>query len=225
VLVVEPDALTAGFIVGRLLDAGYQVSAVSTGRDALDRCAVEDPSVVIAELCLADLDGIEVCRGVRALCSAAFVVVTADTAEQRKVDALDAGADDYITKPFSAPELLARIRVAIRHRDAVVAPDPYVRIQVGSLIIDTADRVATMAGQPLKLTPKEFEFLELLARQPGTLVSQKAILGRVWGPQAIRRSEYLRVYANQLRKKLGADPSGPHLVTEPRLGYRLVAQG
>ncbi len=146
VMVVEPDSMTAGFIVGRLLDAGYQVSAVSTGRDALDRCAVEDPSVVIAELCLSDLDGIEVCRGVRALCSAAFVVVTADTAEQRKVDALDAGADDYVTKPYSAPELLARIRVAIRHRDAVVAPDPYARIQVGNLIIDTADRVATMAG-------------------------------------------------------------------------------
>jgi len=225
VLVVEPDASMAGLLVGCLLDAGYQVSAVSTGGEALDRCATEDPSVVVAELCLSDIDGVDVCRRMPAWSRAAFIAVTADGADQRKVDALDAGADDYLTKPYSMPELLARIRVAIRHRDAVAVPDPFGRIEVGSLVIDTSDHVATMDGQPVKLTPKEFEFLELLARHPGKLVSQKAILRHVWGPQAIRRSEYLRVYANQLRKKLGVNPDAPHLITEPRLGYRLVDHG
>lgn len=131
---------------------------------------------------------------------------------------------DLVLVPFSMPELLARVRVALRHRDDLAPPESRSCCQVGSLVIDTAERIATVAGNPVKLTPKEFEFLELLARHPGTLVSQQAILRHVWGPQAVRRSEYLRVYANQLRKKLGIDPSGPHLVTEPRRGYRLVAQ-
>lgn len=224
VLVVERDPSMAGLMVGCLLDAGYRVAAVSTAMDALDRCAFEEPSVVIAELYLSDLDGIEFCRRLRGWSRAAIIVVTADDSAQRKVLALDAGADDYVTKPFSMPELLARIRVAIRHGEAMAPPESLGRIEVGSLVIDSADRMATIGGRPCKLTPKEFEFLELLARHPGKLVSQQAILRQIWGPQATRRSEYLRVYASQLRKKLGIDPGAPHLVTEPRLGYRLVHQ-
>jgi len=223
VLVVESDPIVAGSMVGSLLNAGYQVSAVSNGADALRRCATDQPAVVLAELGLSDVEGIDMCRRMRAWSQAAIIMVTGDDSEQRKVLALDAGADDYLTKPLSLPELLARLRVALRHRRAMLPADSAGRIRVGTLVIDSADRRATMAGLPFKLTPKEFEFLELLARHPGQLVSQQAILRQVWGPEAIRRSEYLRTYANQLRKKLSLDATAPHLVTEPRLGYRLVA--
>jgi two-component system, OmpR family, KDP operon response regulator KdpE len=151
-------------------------------------------------------------------------VVTADGAEDRKIMALDEGADDYVTKPFSMPELLARLRVAVRHRRAIgpIVDDDL--LEVGDLVVDTADHQVTVSGQRVELTPKEFDFLALLARHQGKVLTHRNILQVVWGPEATGRTEYLRTYANQLRKKLQDDPASPRLVTEPGVGYRLVAR-
>ena len=203
---------------------GYQVSIARTGQDGLDRIAAGDPAVIILDLGLPDIDGIDVCRRVRQWSKAPIIVVTADGAEDRKIMALDEGADDYITKPFSTPELLARLRVAMRHRHA---SGPFVDdevLEVGDLLVDTAQHQVTLDGAAIDLTPKEFDFLALLARYQGKVLTHRNILQHVWGPDAIGRTEYLRTYANQLRKKLQEDPGRPRLVTEPGVGYRLIAR-
>jgi two-component system KDP operon response regulator KdpE len=153
---------------------------------------------------------------------APILVVTADGAEDRKIEALDEGADDYVTKPFSMPELLARLRVAVRHSRALGPAVSAGLYQAGDLRIDLSEHSVTQAGRPVDLTPKEFAFLALLARQPGKVLTHRAILRHVWGPDAEDRTEYLRTYANQLRKKLRDGPGAPKLVTEPAVGYRLI---
>jgi two-component system KDP operon response regulator KdpE len=165
-----------------------------------------------------------VCRRVRAWSQVPIIVLSADGSDQRKVQALDEGADDYITKPFSMNELLARLRVALRHRSLAVASPPIDQsvLEVGDIRIDVAHREVTEAGRAVDLTPKEFGFLVLLARWPGRVLTHRAILNEVWGPEYGTESQYLRVYASQLRKKLNEDPASPRLVTEPGVGYRLV---
>jgi two-component system, OmpR family, KDP operon response regulator KdpE len=224
VLVVEDERSMARIMSASLQARGYQVIVARTGQDGLDRSAAEDPAVIILDLGLPDIDGVDVCRQMRQWTRAPIIVVTADGSEDRKILALDEGADDYVTKPFSMPELLARLRVAVRHRRAI---GPYVDddlLQVGDLVIDTADHQVTVAGVRVELTPKEFEFLAVLARHQGKVLTHRNILQRVWGPEATGRTEYLRTYANQLRKKLQDDPASPRLVTEPGVGYRLVAR-
>ena len=224
VLVVEDESSMARVMSASLQARGYEVTLARTGQDGLDRSAAEDPAVVILDLGLPDIDGIEVCRRMRQWSRAPIIVVTADGAEDRKILALDEGADDYITKPFSMPELLARLRVALRHRSALGPLVDDALLEVGDVSIDVADRHASVGGQPMELTPKEFEFLALLARYPGKVLTHRTILQHVWGPEAVGRTEYLRTYANQLRKKLHDDPASPRLVTEPGVGYRLVAR-
>jgi two-component system, OmpR family, KDP operon response regulator KdpE len=224
VLVVEDERSMARILSAGLQARGYKVTIARNGQDALDRSAAEDPAVVILDLGLPDIDGVEVCRRMRQWTRAPIIVVTADGAEDRKILALDEGADDYVTKPFSMPELLARLRVAVRHRQAF---GPFVvdgLIQVGDLVVDNADHPVRIGDRRLELTPKEFEFLALLARHQGKVLTHRTILQHVWGPEAVGRTEYLRTYANQLRKKLQDDPSSPRLVTEPGVGYRLVAK-
>jgi two-component system, OmpR family, KDP operon response regulator KdpE len=224
VLVVEDERSMSRILATSLQARGYRVSVARTGQDALDRCAAEDPAVVILDLGLPDLDGIEVCRRMREWSQSPIIVVTADGAEDRKILALDEGADDYITKPFSMPELLARLRVAVRHRQAI---GPYLDdgvLDVGGLVVDTAEHQVTIGGRRIELTPKEFDFLALLARHQGKVLTHRAILNQVWGPEATNKTEYLRTYANQLRKKLQEDPASPRLVTEPGVGYRLLAR-
>ncbi|HUR22893.1 MAG TPA: response regulator transcription factor, partial [Acidimicrobiales bacterium] len=172
---------------------------------------------------LPDLDGVEVCRRVRGWSEIPIVVLSAEGSEQRKVLALDEGADDYVTKPFSMAELLARVRVALRHRSRAGAPpgDSAV-LEVGDLRLDLARHEVTAGGRPVELTPKEFAFLALLARWPGRVLTHRAILQEVWGPEYGTETQYLRVYASQLRKKLHDDPERPRLVTEPGVGYRLL---
>jgi two-component system KDP operon response regulator KdpE len=183
---------------------------------------MDDPSVIILDLGLPDADGIDVCRRIREWSSAPIIVVTADGAEDRKILALDQGADDYVTKPFSMPELLARLRVAVRH-SRVLATDVHDGLfEVGDLRVDAAEHTVTQAGERIDLTPKEFAFLALLARWPGRVLTHRAILQEVWGPEYGSETQYLRVYASQLRKKLDDDPARPRLVTEPGVGYRLV---
>jgi two-component system KDP operon response regulator KdpE len=220
--VVDDEPAITRALIAAFEARGYAVTAVGTGREALERIAGTPPAVVVLDLGLPDVDGIEVCRRVRAWSNVPIVVLTAEGAEHRKVAALDEGADDYVTKPFSMPELLARVRVALRHRRPGGPGLDESVLDVGDLRVDVAQRQVTVAGQPVELTPKEFGFLAALARYPGRVLTHRMILQMVWGPEYGEETQYLRVYAGQLRKKLRDDPAAPRLVTEPGVGYRLV---
>ncbi len=199
---------------------GYEVRTAATGEEALSSLATDPPDVVILDLGLPDLDGIEVCRRLRHWSDVPVIVLSAQGSDRWKVLALDEGADDYMTKPFSMPELLARVRVALRHRlDRTTDDDPV--LVVDDLTIDLAQRRVTVGNRDIDLTPKEFAFLALLARWPGRVLTHRAILQEVWGPEYSDETHYLRVYASQIRKKLGDSPERRRLVAEPGVGYRL----
>ncbi len=222
ILVVDDEPAIVRALSAALAARGYGVLAAATGREALDRIVTSSPSAVVLDLGLPDIDGIEVCRRVRIWSNVPIIVLTAEGSEGRKVAALDEGADDYVTKPFSMPELLARLRVALRHhRPEGLGLDETVHT-VGDLHIDVARRLVSIGGQSVDLTPKEFGFLLVLARHPGRVLTHRMILQEVWGPAFGTETQYLRVYASQLRKKLDDDPLAPRLVTEPGVGYRLV---
>ena len=222
VLVVDDEAAIVRALTAALEARGYRVVSTDNGVAALDRVASERASIVILDLGLPDMDGIDVCRRIRAWSSVPIIVLTAEGADDRKVTALDEGADDYVTKPFSIPELLARVRVALRHRRGGPSTLDEAVLEVGDLRIDVARRVVTAAGRAVDLTPKEFGFLAALARHPGRVLSHRMILEEVWGKGYGTETQYLRVYASQLRKKLNEDPVHPRLITEPGVGYRLV---
>jgi len=223
VLVVDDEPPITRALSAALSARGYKADVAMTGQQALDQTALRDPAAVILDLGLPDLDGIEVLRRIRSWSNVPVIVLTAEGAEDRKVTALDDGADDYVTKPFSTPELLARLRVALRHRRARESGgDDEPVLVVGDLSIDLPRRIVEVGGRRLDLTPKEFGLLALLARHPGKVLTHRMILQEVWGPDYGTESEYLRVYASQLRKKLAEDPARPRLVTEPGVGYRLI---
>jgi two-component system, OmpR family, KDP operon response regulator KdpE len=222
VLVVDDEPALLRVVGAALKARDYDVETVATGQAAIDAIALTPPDVVVLDLGLPDLDGIEVCRRVREWSDVPIVVLSAEGSEARKVLALDVGADDYVTKPFSTAELLARIRVALRHRKETGSPDDDAVLRVGDLQIDQARHTVEVNGRKVELTPKEFAFLALLARWPGRVLTHRTILQEVWGPEYGSESQYLRVYASQLRKKLDDDPAQPRLITEPGVGYRLV---
>jgi two-component system KDP operon response regulator KdpE len=229
ILVVDDEPAILRAVTAGLRARGYRVVAAATGRAAIDLVASEAPAVVVLDLGLPDIDGVDVCRRLREWSDVAIVVLSADGSDQRKVLALDEGADDYVTKPFSMPELLARIRVALRHRRLTSPTSPTSRtdddaaiLQVGDLVVDVPHHRVTVGEVEVDLTPKEFAFLALLARHPGRVLTHRAILQQVWGPEYGTESQYLRVYASQLRKKIGDDAARPRLVTAPGVGYRLV---
>jgi len=203
---------------------GYEVELAASGESALDLVARFHPDVVVLDLGLPDLDGIEVLQGIRGWNPVPVVVLSARATSNEKVAALDAGADDYVTKPFEMNELLARVRAAVR-RGSMVGDEasPHI-VTTSSFEVDLAAGVVTRAGEQVRLTPTEYHLLEVLARNCGRLVPQPQLLRDVWGPGYERESHYLRVYMAQLRRKLEVDPSHPrHLITEPGLGYRLDA--
>src|SRR2546421_1084822 len=222
VLVVDDEPALLRAVGAALKARDYDVDTVGTGQAAIDAIALPPPDVVVLDLGLPDLDGIEVCRRVREWSDVPIVVLSAEGSDERKVRALDQGADDYVTKPFSTAELLARIRVALRHRKHVASPEDDAVLRVGDIEVDLARHVVEVGGRKVELTPKEFAFLALLARWPGRVLTHRAILQEVWGPEYGSESQYLRVYASQLRKKLDDDPTEPRLITEPGVGYRLV---
>jgi two-component system, OmpR family, KDP operon response regulator KdpE len=226
VLVVDDEPAIVRVLTTALRARGYHVVVAATGQAALDRVALDSPAVVVLDLGLPDIDGIDVLRRLRQWTEVPVIVLTAEGADDRKVTALDEGADDYVTKPFSMSELLARLRVALRHRrtGASGSGDGAV-LDVGDIRVDVARHAVTVAGTQVDLTPKEFAFLALLARHPGRVLTHRMILQEVWGPEYGTESQYLRVYASQLRKKLAEDPEHPRLVTEPGVGYRLVEAG
>jgi len=222
VLVVDDESAILRAVEAGLEARGYTVLKATTGQGAIDITAQEAPDVVVLDLGLPDIDGAEVCRRIRGWSDVPIVVLSADGSEKRKVAALEEGADDYVTKPFSMPELLARVKVALRHRLSPNAPFDEAIRQVGDLRIDMARRHVSVADQRVELTPKEFAFLALLARWPGRVITHRTILQEVWGPEYGTETQYLRVYASQLRKKLRDEPGKPRLLTEPGVGYRLV---
>ena len=221
ILAVDDEPAILRALTVALRARGFDVVAASTGQEAIDRCATEDPAAVVLDLGLPDIDGIDVIRRIRTWSDVPIIVLTAEGADERKVAALDDGADDYVTKPYSTPELLARLRVALRHR-ASASPAAGGVLEVGQLRIDLARHRVELAGEHNALTPKEFDFLALLARHAGRVLTHRTILHEVWGPEYGDETQYLRVYASQLRKKLRDDPARPRVVTEPGVGYRLV---
>ena len=221
VLIVDDDRALARALAINLKARGYDVDVALTGSDALASVSSRPPDVVVLDLGLPDLDGLEVLAGIRGWTRVPVLVLSARDEQSEKVAALDAGADDYITKPFGMDELLARLRAAVRRATPVAAEVPVVVTE--HFTVDLAARRVSNAGGEIRLTPTEWHLLEVLVRHQGRLVSQKQLLQEVWGPAYERESHYLRVYIAQLRRKLEPHPSAPsHLITEPGLGYRFV---
>jgi two-component system KDP operon response regulator KdpE len=220
VLVVDDEPALARALAINLRAHGWDVVTAADGRSALDAAATEHPDVVLLDLGLPDLDGTEVLAGLRGWTKVPIVVLSARQHGEDKVEALDLGADDYVTKPFAMNELMARLRAAVR-RGQEAGPET-TEVVVGDLVIDLARKHVARSGTDVRLTPTEWAFLELLARNVGRIVSREQILREVWGPAYEHESHYLRVYAAQLRRKLEADPAHPvHLVTTAGLGYTL----
>ena len=216
VLVVDDDATLRSTLAIGLRAADHEVLIAADGRTALQALREDRPDVVVLDLGLPDLSGIEVLRRLRAWSTTPVVVLSARAESNEKVEALDLGADDYVTKPFGMDELLARIRAAARRAGSDVPV-----LEAGDLVIDLPARRVTRSGEVVRLTPTEWGLLEMLVRTPGRLVAQRDLLHEVWGPAYDKETNYLRVYVGALRKKLEDDPSAPrHLITEPGMGYR-----
>ncbi|NUP74994.1 MAG: response regulator [Sinomonas sp.] len=218
VLVVEDEAQIARALQINLRVHGYEAVTTPSGEAALEAAASQPADIVVLDLGLPGMDGIDVIRRLREWTSVPIIVLSARHAAEDKVEALDAGADDYVTKPFGLEELLARLRAAAR-RGAVRTEVP--RVQTADFSVDLAARRVVRDGKDVRLTPTEWNILALLVRQAGTLVTQRELLMQVWGPAYAKETQYLRVYMAQLRRKLERDPSNPrHLKTEAGIGYR-----
>lgn len=219
VLVVDDDRALARALAINLKARGYDVEVALTGSDALASASRRPPDVVVLDLGLPDLDGLEVLQGLRGWTTVPVLVLSARDEQSEKVAALDAGADDYVTKPFGMDELLARLRAALRRNSGATEQLPVV--VAGAFTVDLAARRVTTVDGEVRLTPTEWHLLEALVRSPGRMVAQKALLQEVWGPAYDSESHYLRVYIAQLRRKLEPDPAHPvHLLTEAGMGYR-----
>jgi two-component system KDP operon response regulator KdpE len=222
VLVVEDEPDIRRFLRASFDAEGYRVVESASGRRGMIDAASHKPDLAIVDLALPDIDGIDVIRRIRDWSSMPVIVLSARTQERTKIEALDAGANDYITKPFGVGELLARVRAALRQRGRLADGGNVLRL--GDAVVDLDRRVATRGGEPLHLTPIEFRLLATLARHLGMVVTHRELLVEVWGPTHAKDTHYLRIYAKQLRDKLEADAVRPrYLVTETGVGYRLLA--
>ncbi|AHI00701.1 response regulator [Kutzneria viridogrisea] len=221
VLVVDDEPQIVRALRINLSARGYQVLTAHDGASALKAAAEAKPDVVVLDLGLPDLDGTDVIAGLRGWSSVPILVLSARTDSSDKVEALDAGADDYVTKPFGMDELLARLRAAVRRSASSAADGEEAVVETASFTVDLVAKKVRRAGAEVHLTPTEWGVLEVLVRNRGRLVAQKQLLQDVWGPQYATESHYLRVYLAQLRRKLEPEPSRPrHLLTEPGMGYR-----
>ncbi|MCJ0869102.1 response regulator [Streptomyces sp. AP-93] len=222
VLVVDDEPQIVRALVINLKARKYEVDAAADGASALELAAARHPDVVVLDLGLPDMDGIEVIKGLRGWTRIPILVLSARHTSDEKVEALDAGADDYVTKPFGMDELLARLRAAVRRAEpGAGAGEDEVIVETETFTVDLAAKKAVRDGRDVRLTPTEWHLLEVLVRNGGKLVSQKQLLQEVWGPSYGTETNYLRVYMAQLRRKLEADPSHPrHFITEPGMGYR-----
>jgi two-component system KDP operon response regulator KdpE len=222
VLMIEDEPQMRRFLRAAITASGYRCLEASTGAAGLAEAATRNPGVILLDLGLPDIDGLEVTRRLRSWTPTPIIVISARGQEPDKVDALDAGADDYLTKPFGVPELLARIRVALRHKEQRAgAPGPAV-VTFGDVRVDLAERCVSVRNETLHLTPTQFKLLASLVRHAGKVVTHGQLLDEVWGPAYASEKQYLRVYVGHLRGKLEPDPARPRfLLTEPGVGYRL----
>ena len=224
VLVVEDEPQVMRFLRATLPAHGYRVLEAASGAQALVQAQTQQPDLVLLDLGLPDLDGLEVTRRIRAWSAVPIVVISARGQERDKVQALDAGADDYLTKPFGTEELLARMRVALRHAARVAGGAGETVFEMGELRVDLAARLVYRRGEEVRLTRTEYRLLAALVKHAGKVLTHRQLLIEVWGPGSASETHYLRVYMAQLRHKLEADPARPRcLLTETGVGYRLRA--
>jgi two-component system KDP operon response regulator KdpE len=219
ILVVDDEPQILRAVQMKLRGAGYAVDTATTAQEALMKAGMRPPMAIILDVLLPDGRGTDVCRELRTWYHAPIIVLSAVGDEKEKVDALDAGADDYITKPFSGEELLARLRAVLRR----AAPSAERLITIGDLVIDLEKRVVTMDERPVALTPIEYDLLRVLAQNEGKLLTHPALLREVWGPAFQEESNYLHVHLSHLRRKIEPDPARPrYLLNQPGVGYRIV---
>ena len=222
-LIIEDELPMRRFLQVSLTSHGYRLLEAETGQDGLRQAAERNPDLVLLDLGLSDLDGLVVTERLREWAKMPIIVLSARGREEDKIKALDAGADDYVTKPFGVGELLARIRVALRH--ASHATSPASEFSVADLKVDFGKRQVLVAGNEVHLTPIEYKLLATLVKYAGKVLTHRQLLREVWGPHASDQTQYLRVYMAQLRHKLERDPSRPaYLLTEPGVGYRLKTE-
>ncbi|HSM79124.1 MAG TPA: response regulator transcription factor [Bryobacteraceae bacterium] len=222
ILVVDDEPQMRRIMLSLLSAQGYEVTAALTGEEALEKVRAEQFDLVLLDVNMPGMGGMEACRELRRGSDIGIIMLTVRDSERDKVDALDAGADDYITKPFGSPELLARIRATLRRSPTVLEAGPQT-LQLGDVKVDFQSRHVQTAKGKVHLTPKQFDLLRYLAGHPNKAVSHRELLQAVWGPDYGDQIEYLRVFVNQLRKKIEPQPGSPRfLLTEPWVGYRLV---
>lgn len=225
ILIIEDDAQIRRFLRASLAAEQYRYHEALTAAEGIAQARARQPDLVLLDLGLPDLDGLEVIRQVRETSQVPIVVLSARGQEKDKIEALDLGADDFVSKPFAVGELLARIRSALRRSATIRDAREGTVFEAGELTVDLDARVARVRGEEIHLTPIEFRLLECLIRHAGKVVTQRQLLVEVWGPQHSEQSQYLRVYVAQLRRKLETDPSRPrYLRTEPGVGYRLLGE-
>jgi two-component system KDP operon response regulator KdpE len=223
VVLIEDEPQIRRFLRATLGSSGYRLHEATSGEDGLVEAATRQPDVVILDLGLPDIDGLQVIRRLREWSTVPIIVLSARGQEGDKVAALDAGADDYVSKPFAVGELMARLRVALRHAAVGESGEP--TFTVAGLRVDQVKRLVQMDGKDVHLTPIEYRLLTTLVRHAGRVVSQRQLLKDVWGPAHTDQAHYLRVYMGTLRRKLEQDPARPrYLLTEPGVGYRLAAE-
>jgi two-component system KDP operon response regulator KdpE len=225
VLVVDDEMPIRRFLRASLVGEGCRVAEAATASEALEKIAAQRPDVVILDLGLPDRDGVAVIRELREWSQVPIVVLSVRDRENDKVTALEAGADDYLTKPFGVAELMARLRLALRHAAAVGGGPEEPVFTVGDLRVDLGRRQVFVAARELRLTPTEYKLLAVLVKHAGKVLTHRQLLHQVWGPEYGDENHYVRVYVAQLRRKLEADPARPrYLRTEPGVGYRLVSE-
>jgi two-component system, OmpR family, KDP operon response regulator KdpE len=219
ILVVDDETQITRVLKTSLSSQGYGIRTAADGEEALQLMKDWSPDLIVTDLRMPNMDGLELCRHVRTQSCVPIIVLSVKGEEAVKVEALDAGADDYVTKPFSINELLARIRAALR-RASIPEQSQTPVIEMGDFRIDVPARTVLVKAREVHLTPKEFDLLVYLARHTGKVLTHRTILAAVWGPNSVEQPEYLRVFVGQLRKKLEADDSPKYIVTEPWVGYR-----
>lgn len=225
VLLIEDDEEIRRFLRATLSAEGYRLEEAHTAAEGLSQAASRQPELLLVDLGLPDRDGIEVIVEVRKFSHAPILVISARGQEADKIAALDAGADDYVSKPFQVGELLARMRAALRRSARLNAGLSAEPVRFGDIEVDIEKRVVRRKGEPVRLTPIEYKMLQALLQHAGRVLTQRQLLHEVWGPHHVQDAQYLRVYMAQLRRKLESDPARPrHLHTEPGVGYRLVTE-
>jgi two-component system, OmpR family, KDP operon response regulator KdpE len=225
IVVIEDDPQIRRFLRTGLAAHGYTVCEAETGRQGLIEAATRKPELVILDLGLPDMEGVEVVKALREWTAMPIIILSARTQETDKVAALDGGADDYLAKPFGLPELLARIRVALRHAARTPQQDGSGVFSVADVTVDLVQRRVSREGKPVHLTPIEYRLLATLVKNAGMVMTHRQLLKEVWGPSYVEHSHYLRIYMGSLRRKLEADPARPRILfTETGTGYRLAAE-